>query len=470
MNPSLADISKTGKDGDESSKEKEEKARIDVPIRLVSPFERREDRVSPQLSKYIISEFYLSKKEAESKKNDQNKVNFMFSEDAKNIPIPNLAPLPKNNKQREAAMVPFRSFGLSKEIPFIHEPEQPKTKLILIFGLICTFFIILFLLRLVTFVSIYGSIFFFILTVVGYLAQKRRRSIAINPFPTYAQESVNQEHLKVESPSAMFARPPSQDDKKKKPQNASLHVYRSYMTADRPSASIEKSRFGREIDYDQLFTESLKKLGISSVAFNKYVTHMKTFIARTILAKFVKKIHSDEPRYALMRTVPGFEHCSAYVLSRINSLASSSFLATHLGDKGDRWHDREWTTDLPSDNQIVMHIFSAWISFFLSGKRKGKDQLLFSQKYLFVKRDPVFENENDVLLCSDDWAKFYVYTSYKSSTQEKFYVALGRDSMYAALTLFFWFIKEKKKFLMEAADLKDSPICMDRVFSLSSFE
>ena len=87
---------------------------------------------------------------------------------------------------------------------------------------------------------------------------------------------------------------------------------------------------------------------------------------------------------ALMRTVPGFEHCSAYVLSRINSLASSSFLATHLGDKGDRWHDREWTTDLPSDNQIVMHIFSAWISFFLSGKRKGKDQLLFSQKYLFV--------------------------------------------------------------------------------------
>jgi hypothetical protein len=36
--------------------------------------------------------------------------------------------------------------------------------------------------------------------------------------------------------------------------------------------------------------------------------------------------------------------------------------------------------------------------------------------------------------------------------------------MYGALTLFFWLVKKNRNFLLDGADLKGPPACMDRVF------
>ncbi|OHT12859.1 hypothetical protein TRFO_17113 [Tritrichomonas foetus] len=464
------------KDPEQKLDTQKEKKKIDVPIKVIPPFQRKPDLVSPPLSKYEIPDILdLSLTSTQQKEKEKEKEvlsifnatssESLFSADAKSIPIPNLIPLPKTPKQRDPSLIPFRSYSLPKELRLIHQPEEPKTKLILIFSLISIFFFILIVLRLFTFFSIYASIIFFILAVVGYLAQKRREKVAVPPFPTFSSFSAQNKTTQMSSPSSMFAKPPKQDKNKSDILNQSLNVYRPFVTADRSSATIEKVQFGKSVDYDQLSSETLRKIGITSVAFSKYVTNMKSFVSKTILAKHAKKMHSDDSLIASMLAVPGYEHCNAYVMHRVNSLSSSQFLAGHFGDKGDRWYDREWTTDLPSDNQIVMYILSVWLSFFMSGKRKGRSQMLFNQKYLFIKRDPVLEGEDDILLCSDDWSKFYVYTHYKSGTPEKFYAPPGRDSMYAGLTLLFWFVKEKKRFLMEGADLTDTPICMDRVFS-----
>jgi hypothetical protein len=172
----------------------------------------------------------------------------------------------------------------------------------------------------------------------------------------------------------------------------------------------------------------------------------------------------------MMLAVPGYENCRSYILQRINGLAASQFLAGHYGDRGDRWYDREWTTDLPSDNQIVLHILSVWLSYFMCGRRSGAIQMRFSQKYLCINREPEIENEDDILLCSDNGSEFYVFTRQSqidSAFPEKFYVFPGRDAMYAGLTLLFWFVKKKQRFLLEGADLTEPPMCMDRVFSLT---
>jgi hypothetical protein len=92
--------------------------------------------------------------------------------------------------------------------------------------------------------------------------------------------------------------------------------------------------------------------------------------------------------------------------------------------------------------------------------------MIFSEKCLFVKRKPQLDRYIGIGLCSEDYSTFTVLIHGKADMPEKFVTGRTRDAMYSALTLFFWFVKEKLNFFLEGADLREFPISMHEVFSL----
>jgi hypothetical protein len=171
-----------------------------------------------------------------------------------------------------------------------------------------------------------------------------------------------------------------------------------------------------------------------------------------------------------MVTVPKFEHAREYVHQRVRSLGQSTYLAGHCGHGGEHWDGKEFGSQkLPSDNQIVLHVLGSWLSFFMCGRRRtGPVRMLFHERHVAIeKREPKIEADSDLYLCSDDWKRFYVLTRWpeKGGLEQRFWAFPGIDSLYAALVLFFWFVREKFDFAMDGADMRDRPMCMDRIYS-----
>jgi succinate dehydrogenase/fumarate reductase cytochrome b subunit len=366
-------------------------------------------------------------------------------------------------------MYPFRTRALQNNLRFLHNPEEPKKRIVWFFALFSLAFFLMFLLHVFVRFSLFLSAACAIFAFIGHRAANERfrtsHGVLVAPL---ARSSPQVQRLA--QPSAVFAKQPPKETDELKQIHSSISLSRPFIAADRPSSDIHRSQLSSTTDIDQLASESLSKLGIPAVAFTRYVSNFKRLISQVILVKLVRKIHSDDPIIEMMLAVPGYENCRSYILQRISGLAVSQFLAGHYGDRGARWYDREWTTDLPSDNQIVLHILSVWLSYFMCGRRSGAIQMRFSQKYLCINRDPQIENEDDILLCSDNGSDFYVFTrqsQFDSVFPDKFYVFPGRDAMYAGLTLLFWFVKKKQRFLLEGADLTEPPMCMDQVFSLT---
>jgi hypothetical protein len=268
-------------------------------------------------------------------------------------------------------------------------------------------------------------------------------------------------------PSKAFARPRSEIAKKAP---SSTNFSRRYVAADRVGASVKPSTFsagGPELE--SLAGETLRKLGLAAPVFNTYVANFKSFVAQRILAKLEKELRKDQDVIKSMITIQPFD-CRDYIAQRIKDLASSGTLAGHYASQGANWNDREWTPDFPSDNQIVLHILDVWLSSFMSQGRIKRVGQPFSENFLCVKKDPQIETDEEIKLWYDNdrYRKFVVHTRWKGEC-ERFCEMQGRDSMYAALTIFFWLVKKKRNFLLDGADLRESPICMDRVFERSPF-
>lgn len=252
----------------------------------------------------------------------------------------------------------------------------------------------------------------------------------------------------------------------------SMSLFRPYVVADRATSAISRSFLAGQSDtsIDQLAVDTLNRLGISSSDFNQYLMNLKSHIGKALLEKLAPKVRTDDPMITLMLTVPTFDHCQEYIIQRIETLANSQFLAGHFGDKGDNWHDREWTSELPSDNQIVLHLLGCWISFFMAGGRNPtKVQNIFKVKHVSLRKEPHIDKSSDIYLCYDEKAAYYIL-AHNNSGPERFWTPPGHDSMYAALTLFFWFVKEKYGGSLDGTDLSEQPISMDRVITRVRYE
>ncbi len=56
----------------------------------------------------------------------------------------------------------------------------------------------------------------------------------------------------------------------------------------------------------------------------------------------------------------------AYVLQRLKTLADDGYLGAFSWEAGGRYNGQAWTTDLPTDAEIAMHVFCCWGDALLS--------------------------------------------------------------------------------------------------------
>jgi hypothetical protein len=270
-------------------------------------------------------------------------------------------------------------------------------------------------------------------------------------------------------PSQEFAKPP----KRAVRATATTNLPRAFVSADRPTASVGKgcadrdgAKHTRAGHDDELAVRTAQKLRLTRAVFTAYVENFKAFVVRTVLRKLVRKLDSDKNWVKAMLTIESFE-CRDYIRARIKDLAASANLAGHQGSFGIGWEGREWTAKFPSDNRIVMLILGLWLSYWMNGRQSGKVRPTFNERFLVVNKEPSLSSEDEVdpikVSTDAEYRRFFVHTRWEG-VEERFCGPPGRDSMYGALTLFFWFIKRNRKFLLDGADLKASPICMDRVF------
>jgi hypothetical protein len=387
------------------------------------------------------------------------------------------SPLKLPTDVQEKEVKPFEPDTLRDDIKRVHRSSESKIFKSLIFLVICVVLLFLFVLGVYPEVSLCLSIFFFSSAVYGLLSEIKRRK-------PVEEAKLNQVVWTGRSPlsgrpSDSFAKPAEPIEYPASAEAESdLVICKQYIRADRATSAIGRVQFllSPDASIDQLASDAIHKLGISSTEFSQYLGNMKAFITRSLMAKLASELNaSDNQMIEDMVTVPKFEYAREFVIQRVRSLGQTAYLAGHFGPSGSRWNGREFGSQkLPSDNQIVLHVLGTWLSFFMCGRRSsGRVRMVFHEKFVAIeRREPKVERDTDLYLCSDDWKRFYVLTRWpqKGGLEQRFWAFPGIDSLYAGLVLFFWFVKEKFDFALDGADMRDRPIFMERVFSPSRLD
>ena len=347
-------------------------------------------------------------------------------------------------------------------------------------------FIIAFLSIFLVYINVFPDFFSIIallssiLVIVGFIAIFKRKQKVLIPTPKYQPPESQKPRQYIPAvtpkkfPHEMFLRKDLVDEMSRSNlSQAQMNTFHTYERADRPTASLQQTQFSftDESNFDQLASDSLKRIHITTSQINKDLMNFKAFLQKRLLKKLIPKLHQNDPIIEEMINVPNYEHQKDYIIDRIKKLEQSEYIAAHNGDKGQRWYDREWTNEFPSDNQIMMHILSVWLSDKMGGLKESKYfRNYFKERYFYVGMHPFHDSEDSIMICTQDWSKFYVWTKLQNSdTFEKFWAYPGRNSMYYALTLFFYFVKEKRRFILDGCDLKEAPFFLDRVYSNERF-
>jgi hypothetical protein len=234
--------------------------------------------------------------------------------------------------------------------------------------------------------------------------------------------------------------------------------------------------------------------------FGRYVNNMKRFISRAVLGKVVKELQSGSPVIDQMREIPGHIGCPRdYIDTRLRALASSEFLAGQAGESGASFEGKEWTSEFPCDNEIVLHILSVWLSRFLDGTNKDeRTSLSFREKHMSIGQEKRGEGDY-IFICTEGgkaewdepvqptresaevggstpqammslstpWSTFFVRTNLgPKKVDEKFWGGIGRNALYEALVMFVWIIKQRKDdpWRLDWISLKNEEIGLNRVF------
>ena len=326
-------------------------------------------------------------------------------------------------------------------------------------------------------ICIIGSIYGFISWLKNFLNSFKADSPVNQTFP---QEEVKQEQEDNIDIYYNFA-----EDKNKNRFNnldsldfkiPDKQLFRSFLLSDRVShqiqtrtISISTREFLTDSEIDKLALESLKELQIVPSVFNKYVNNMKKFIQQIFLTKLHRELHSGSQLTNQMLSIPRFDNERDYIMKRIEILSKSHLLKDHQGTKGERWKNREWNPEFPSDNQIILHTFSVWLSFYINGKKPGSN--LFKEMFFSVEKaydDPhaKLSKEKKILkICTEDNCNFYIKQQKKNQDKKVYWVPPGKDSLYNAFTLFFYKINVDHHFKLDNVDLEQQPFLMYKIFN-----
>ena len=358
---------------------------------------------------------------------------------------------------------PFSHPELLQDIKKRHNPDSYRMKWALVSLVGCVTFGALFLLKMYPKATLSMSLSCF--TYFTWVVMRNSRDQSRSPPPPEPEEETPLVRRDDVRPSQWFTQKVDRsidepDHVIRVPFNPAARVsWEKFEQEDKPLSEMD------DRDISQRATKALKDLEINR-KFGKYVGEMKKFIARRIMKKLVRQLSDQE--LSGMLEVPGFKHATSYVSKRLKEFADTGDLGRHCGDKGMKY-GKEWTPELPSDNEIVLNVLNRWFSYFMNGRKS--EPLVFAQKHLSLGKEPVIEEDSGIWLCSlrvgkEGTLHYAVVTKKVGQARRLSWAIPGENAMYNALTLFFWFVKEDYDFMLEETDFNQEAMNMRQIYDI----
>jgi len=152
--------------------------------------------------------------------------------------------------------------------------------------------------------------------------------------------------------------------------------------------------------------------------------------------------------------------CSSreYLIQRIKELATGSCMATFKWNGGGKWKSKEWTSELPTDSQIVIHLFCVYMDTQLPRSPSGKP---FTSQYFVVFPDTPDAIPSHVKIYQQHIHPPHFKVVYgKGEIWETFQ---GRNNLFHALVLFVFCVQNRLDGYL--GSLKLSQIGLDKVIA-----
>eukprot|EP01135_Chromosphaera_perkinsii_P007628 Nk52_evm84s914 gene=Nk52_evmTU84s914 len=152
-------------------------------------------------------------------------------------------------------------------------------------------------------------------------------------------------------------------------------------------------------------------------------------------------------RVVLGQYVEGVQGCSTpqqreYVYRRILELAETTCLPGYRWNGGGKFKGKEWNSDLPTDFQIVIHLFTTYMDLLLPEDTRGLKGRPFSSLHYVVSPDSAETGKIDaevVIFQSEIYPpKVKIVTK-----EESWEILQGRNNLFHAIILFLFYVKKR---------------------------
>ena len=149
-------------------------------------------------------------------------------------------------------------------------------------------------------------------------------------------------------------------------------------------------------------------------------------------------------RMKLERLFGDFGSSREYVVERIRTLAQGAVLQSYNWCAGGKWKDKEWTTDLPTDAQIVCHLFCTHLDELVVPTDAAHLHDAFRSRYLVGKDESAKQPAFAIVQRSVNPPHYNIVVN-----KEEWNVLRGRNNLFDALCLFIYVVKKDYKGVLD---------------------
>ena len=149
--------------------------------------------------------------------------------------------------------------------------------------------------------------------------------------------------------------------------------------------------------------------------------------------------------------------CKEYVLDRLRQLMDGGTLSAYEWNGGGKWRGRDWNRDLPTDSQIILHLFVTKMNSLLarqareSGMQVG--QTPFSNRYVLITPQRPDSKNKDVLIWLQRRNPAHVKVVVRNQIWE---TQPGGNNLYHALLLYIYAVAKEERGVVEMMSFQQS--------------
>jgi hypothetical protein len=141
----------------------------------------------------------------------------------------------------------------------------------------------------------------------------------------------------------------------------------------------------------------------------------------------------------------------AYVLHRLRTLSDDGYLGSFRWDSGGRHHGKDWTPELPTDADIVMHVFCCWGDELLP--RSHADDQPFVQRHFFEGDESALDSLAGRFMLVRTNPHAHPPHFRVVANGDKWHVARGRLNVFQAVALFLYAVRDLKSGYLQNINL-----------------